>query len=95
MALTDKTLFVAGPADVVDEEDIFSDPFDEQVKAKAVEQVAGLKGKRGALLQAVSVEDGKKLKEIRLNSSPVFDGMAAAESKLFISMMDGTVICFE
>ena len=30
-----------------------------------------------------------------LNSSPVFDGLAAAEGKLFIAMMDGSVICCE
>ncbi|NQU20449.1 MAG: PQQ-binding-like beta-propeller repeat protein, partial [Candidatus Nealsonbacteria bacterium] len=95
MALANKTLFVAGPADVVDEEDIFSKPFDPQVTAKAAEQVAALQGNRGALLQAISAEDGRKLNELTLDGCPVFDGLAAANGKLFISMMDGTVVCLE
>ena len=90
-----KTLFVAGPRDVVDEEEIFSKPFDAQVTAKAAEQVAALQGGRGALLHVVSAEDGRKLHELKLDGCPVFDGMAAAEGKLFISMMDGSVVCCE
>ena len=95
MALADKTLFVAGPPDVVDEEEIFSKPFDDRVTAKAAEQVAALQGKRGALLQVVSAQDGRKLNELELDGCPVFDGLAAAEGKLFITMMDGSVVCFE
>ena len=95
MALAGKTLFVAGPEDVVDEEDIFAKPFDRQVAAKAAEQVAALKGQRGALLLSVSATDGKKLGELKLDASPVFDGLAAAEGKLFIAMMDGSVVCCE
>ena len=93
--LAGKTLFVSGPPDVVDEEEIFSKPFDEQVTAKAVEQVEALKGMKGALLHTVSIEDGSKLHEMKFESCPVFDGMAAAEGKLFISMMDGSIICCE
>ncbi|MDP6524051.1 MAG: PQQ-binding-like beta-propeller repeat protein [Kiritimatiellia bacterium] len=95
MVLTDDKLFVAGPPDVVDEEDIFGNPFDEGMKRSATEQVAALKGERGALLQAVSTKDGKAITELKLESAPVFDGMAAAEGKLFISMLDGTVSCYE
>ena len=95
MVLAGKTLFVAGPPDVVDEEEVFGKPFDNRVTAKAAEQVAALEGKRGALLQVVSSQDGRKLNELTLNGCPVFDGLAAAKGKLFISMMDGTVVCFE
>jgi outer membrane protein assembly factor BamB len=95
MALADKTLFVAGPEDMVDEEAIFSNPFDKQVAAKAAEQVAALRGERGALLLAVSAKEGKKLGELKLENCPVFDGLAVAEGKLFMAMMDGSVICCE
>ena len=95
MVLADKALFVAGPPDVVDEEDIFSKPFDREVAAKATEQVNALKGQKGALLLSFSIADGKKHSNLRLESCPVFDGMAAAENKLFISMMDGSVMCCE
>jgi hypothetical protein len=95
MALADEILFVAGPQDVVDEEAIFSNPFDEQVAAKAAEQVAALRGERGAVLLAVSAKEGRKLGELKLDSCPIFDGLAAAEGKLFIAMMDGNVVCCE
>ncbi len=95
MALAGKTLFVAGPPDVVDEEEIFSKPFDDGVMAKARAQVAALRGSKGALLHVVSAADGRKLSELALDVCPVFDGMAAAEGKLFISMMDGSVVCCE
>jgi hypothetical protein len=95
MVLAGGTLFVAGPPDVVNEEEIFSKPFDGQVKAKAAEQVAALKGEKGGLLHAVSIEDGGTVHELKLESCPVFDGMAAAEGRLFISMMDGSVVCCE
>ena len=95
MVLADKTLFIAGPPDVVDEEEVFSKPFDNQVTAKAAEQAAALEGERGALLQVVSAQDGRQLKQLTLDGCPIFDGLAAAEGKLFISMMDGTVVCLE
>lgn len=93
MVLADKTLFVAGPPDVVDEEEVFRRPFEREIVAKATEQVAALQGNKGALVYVVSVEDGRKLNEFRLDSCPVFDGLAAAEGRLFASMMDGSVLC--
>jgi len=95
MALAGKTLFVAGPRDVVDEEDIFARPFDDKLTARAAEQVAALQGQRGSLLLSVSAKDGKKLGELKLDACPVFDGLAAAGGKLFIAMMDGSVVCCE
>ena len=95
MVLADKTLFIAGPPDVVNEEDLFSNPYKPEVQAKAQEQKAALKGSQGFMLQAVSVTDGKVLSEIKLKSSPVFDGMAAAENHLFITTTDGNIVCME
>jgi hypothetical protein len=95
LVLAGKTLFVAGPPDVVDEEVVFSNPFDKQVQAKTKDQAAALQGLKGGLLHAVSTEDGKVLNELHLDGCPVFDGMAAAEQKLFLSMVDGNVVCFE
>jgi hypothetical protein len=95
MVLAGKTLFVAGPPDVVDEEVVFSNPFDRQVQGTAKDQAAALKGLNGGLLHAVSTEDGEVLNELHFDGCPVFDGMAAAEGKLFLSMMDGSVVCCE
>ena len=77
MVAADKTLFIAGPPDVVDKED----------------PMAAFEGRKGALLWAVSTADGKKLSETTLNSPPVFDGMAAANRRLYMSTRAGEVLC--
>jgi len=71
------TLFVAGAPDVFDPQD----PF------------AGFEDRKGALVVAVSADDGKKLSEARLDYPPVFDGMIAAGGRLFVSLRDGSVVC--
>ena len=93
MVLAGKTLLVAGPLDMVDEEEIFANPFDKQLIAKAAKQVSAIKGKGAAMLMSVSTADGKKLSEMTLDATPVFDGLAAAEGKLFIVLMNGTIMC--
>ena len=94
MALAGDSLIIAGPPDVLDEEEIFAKPFDRKVVSQAKDQVAALEGKKGALLQVISTGDGRKLNEIKLSSNPVFNGMAAARGKLYMSTTDGKVICF-
>jgi hypothetical protein len=78
MVLADKTLFLAGPPD----------------SGNDVDALAGLDGSKGAILRAVSAEDGKKLGEYKLYLPPVFDGMAAANGRLYISMKNGQVFCW-
>jgi hypothetical protein len=41
----------------------------------------------------VSAADGKGLVTYRLGAMPVFDGMAAAHGRLYLSMADGHVLC--
>jgi hypothetical protein len=77
MVLAGTTLFLAGTPDVIPEED----PY------------AGLEGRRGATLWAVSGADGHKLAEYPLTSPPVFDGIAAAGGHLYLSTTDGQVLC--
>ena len=79
MLLADQTLWIAGPPDSRD----------------LAEAAAGLEGKRGGLLWAVSASDGKKLCEYRLDSPPVFDGMAAAGGRLYLALHDGRVLCLK
>jgi hypothetical protein len=78
MVLAGNTLFLAGPPNVIPEDD----PY------------AALEGRRGAKLWAVSASDGGRLSEQHLEAVPIFDGMAAAEGRLFISTEGGEVICF-
>jgi outer membrane protein assembly factor BamB len=49
--------------------------------------------KQGSLLMALSASDGRELAQYRLDSSVVFDGMAAAYGRLYISMEDGSLLC--
>jgi outer membrane protein assembly factor BamB len=94
MAVADKTLFVAGPPDIVDEEEAFDNSADPNVLERLADQDAALKGAQGMLLQAISVADGSKIAEYNLESLPVWDGMAVADGRLYLSMENGTVQSF-
>jgi outer membrane protein assembly factor BamB len=85
MVLADETLFVAGSP--VESNRIPQQPTDADPFAEALE--TGRSGK----LRAVSADNGKTLADYNLKSSPVFDGMATAYGRLYISMKDGSVLC--
>jgi hypothetical protein len=89
-----KTIFVAGPPDILSEEETFFTLDDEDVRKKLEEQEAILKGKDGSIMWAVDAKTGIKLSEYRLDSLPVWDGMAAANGSIFLSTIDGEVICY-
>ena len=89
-----KTLFIAGPLDLVDEEEAFKRPNDPEIQAKLNEQNAALGGRKGGLLLVVSASDGKKLAEYELESIPVWDGMAAANKRLYLATENGKILCF-
>lgn len=79
MVATDQLLFVAGPPDVIDPDD----------------PMASFEGRKGGLLRAVSKANGKKKTEFELGSPPIFDGLAAAEGRLVLSLKNGAVECWE
>jgi outer membrane protein assembly factor BamB len=56
---------------------------------------AAWQGDKGAKLITVSAKDGTVESETKLDSLPVLDGMAVAGGKVFLSMRDGSVHCFE
>ena len=89
MVLARDTLFIAGPPDFLDREKSvgLSSPL-------GPEGTAALAGKMGATLLAVSAPDGKTLAELKLKSPPVFDGLAAAAERLYMTTLDGHVVCF-
>ena len=96
MAKAGDVIFIAGPPDLIDEEKTFQkladrDPY---VHAELAKQNDAFNGKLGARLQAISATDGKTLLEFHLNSLPVWDGMAAANEKLYVSTTGGKVHCF-
>jgi hypothetical protein len=55
---------------------------------------AAYEGRRGGMLWVVSARDGAKLAEYELDAPVVWDGMAAAHGKLFVSTAGGRVRCF-
>lgn len=79
MVETDKTLFAAGPPDVVDKQD----PY------------ASFEGRMGAKLLAIDTKTGEVISQMTLDSPPVFDGLIAAGGKLFMTTIDGSVVCME
>jgi hypothetical protein len=94
MVLAGETLFAAGPPVIVDEqEEAYLNYGDPQVHAKMADHVAAYEGRKGALLMAVSKQEGKPLAAYRLDSPPVFDGLIAADGRLLAAMMDGQVLC--
>jgi len=92
MAQAADTLFVAGPRDVLDESELKKSL--DGLPDTIYQQEAALNGDGGAVLWAVSTEDGSKLAEYNLDSPPVFDGMSAAGGRLYLSTADGTVHCY-
>ncbi len=48
---------------------------------------------KGALLIAISASDGTELRQYRLDACPVFDGMAAANGRLYLSLTNGRILC--
>jgi len=78
MVLAGKTLFLAGPPDVVPLED----------------PLAALEGRRGAKLWAVSTNDGTKVTECDLKTEPVFDGLCAVGGHLYLVNKAEEVVCF-
>ncbi|MEJ2111630.1 MAG: hypothetical protein P8Z37_17320 [Acidobacteriota bacterium] len=94
MVLANDTLFVAGPPDIVDEEEAFFALDDDAILKKLAEQSELLKGKEGGLMWAVSAKNGHKLSEYKLDDLPVWDGMVATEGRLFMTTMNGEIACF-
>jgi hypothetical protein len=93
MVLSGGTLFFAGPADLMDEPQIFRQIGSTQIMSKLAEQTAALEGTKGAVLLAFSTDEGKELARTKLDSPPIFDGMAAAYSCIYISTVDGKIVC--
>lgn len=78
MLLAGDRLFLAGPPDVF----------------KADDPVAAIEGRTSGLLLVVSTADGSPVAEYRLESPPVFDGVAAAEGWLYMATTAGKVVGF-
>ena len=80
MAMAGNVLFVAGEPMKFDEPSYRN-------------YVAAYNGELGGRLLAVSATDGTQLAEYQLNAAPVWDGIAIAGGRLYVSLADGTIQC--
>jgi len=79
MVVAGDSLLVAGPPDLPGQDD---------------DGLAALQGGKGGRLWVVSTQDGRTRAEYDLPAPSVFDGMAAADGRLYLSTTDGSVLCF-
>jgi hypothetical protein len=96
MAMAKGTVFVSGPPDMVDEEYAFQrmSQKDPAIYKDLEEQDAALDGKSGGSLLAVKTDKGEIAGEVKLESPPVWDGMAIAQGRLYVASVDGKVTCY-
>ena len=97
MALANNVLFVAGPDDIVDEEDALErmTKGDTSIEPSLKQQDELLDGKHGAVVLAVDTVSGEVKSTTKLTSPPQWDGMSAAKGAVFVSQLDGSVVCLK
>ena len=93
MVLAGDKLFVAGPPRILDERKSFLSPQASDIRKAAAEQEAAWAGKKGGLLLSVDPKDGNLLSRCKLDVAPTWDGLIAAQGRLFMSALDGSVVC--
>jgi len=98
MVMAGDTLFVAGPPRFDERKTrelmkaVTTDDYEFPPVLKEASDT--FEGRKGGVLWAVNVADGKQIAELKLDSIPVFDGLIAANSRLYVSLKDGSVTCF-
>ena len=92
-------LFAVGTPEVIDEYDAINLINTQQRKDLNVERIylkeRSMAGELGAKLMVVSTADGSVISETKLDAPAVFDGMSAANGRIFISDIKGRVICLK
>ncbi len=96
MCMAKDTIFVSGPPDMIDEEYAFErmSKKDPAVYKELAAQDAALDGKSGGSLLAMNTSKGEIGSEVKLESPPVWDGMAVAQGRLYVASVDGKVTCY-
>jgi hypothetical protein len=96
MVLAGPNLFLVGPPDIIDEEKTFQQltEKDPRVQELLDKQNLALEGSDGAWLLAVNKDTGEIRNGLHLDSLPAWDGLAGANGRLFLSTLDGEVVCF-
>ena len=96
MCMAKDTVFVSGPPDMIDEEYAFErmSQKDPAIYKELAAQSDALDGKSGGSLLAVNTAKGEIGSTVKLESPPVWDGMAIAQGRLYVASQDGVVRCF-
>jgi hypothetical protein len=96
MVLAGKNLFIVGPPDIINEEDTFKQlsESDPQVQDLLAKQDQVLLGSQGSRLLSVNIDTGQVENEVDLRDLPTWDGLAGADGHLFLTTLEGSVICF-
>ena len=96
MVLAGFHLFIVGPPDIIDEEATFQklSEKDAEVQKLLSAQDAAIEGQQGAQLLCVNTESGEIEHTIQLDTLPSWDGLAGANGQLFLTTLDGKVMCF-
>jgi len=93
MALSDEAVLLAGPPNFIDERQAYRMPDDPDVLAKLQKQDEAFQGRHGGELWVLAKADGSILARYALDTVPVFDGMAVAGGRVYVSTVDGRVLC--
>jgi len=93
MALSGDTIFLAGYPNYIDEREAYRLPDAPAVQERIKLQEQAVEGRQGGVLWTMSKADGQVVARYRLDTLPVFDGIAVAGESLFVSTVDGRVLC--
>ena len=93
MAKCGDKLFLMGPPDVLDEDAAFTAAVTPALAAKLKAQDDAIRGDRGSVLMVVSATDGEVLAQTTHPELPRWDGMAAANGRLFVATERGNLVC--
>ena len=52
-------------------------------------------GRLGSFLRILSATKDNQICEVRLPAMPVFDGTSIADGRIYVSLKDGRLLCFE
>lgn len=89
MVLADDTLIVSGFPDIARKnKDMEAIAF-----VNNEEATAALQGKYGSSIYLMDTQTGQKLSALKLKEVPVFDGMSAANGRIYLGTTAGSLIC--
>jgi hypothetical protein len=96
MALADRQLVIVGPPDIINEHETFArlSARDTEVNELLNRQNSALSGEQGSKLLVIDSDLGEVRIELSLDTLPVWDGLASADGKLYLTTTDGRVLSF-